>query len=169
MVLPDGACVCVSECVCVCALMDFEFYSYLFVRICFTLTYINELSVRGCLCVFSVDARSLPTSSGDSQKDAKLLSTVNISWGSNTKPRQTRWDRLSGMITAHSSSNLSLTSARPVCWCACSRTTPQIKVFSQHPCSECSVCVCASVWLYNWDELWKRKSIVFHVLCNISV
>ena len=109
MLLPDGVCVSVR----VCTLMGFEVC--LFARICFTLTYINEPSVCGCSCVFSVEAL------GIHQKDLKLLSTVNVLWGLNTKPCDTGRDRGERLRRT-----LQLTFTTPVCKCVCSCTTPQI-------------------------------------------
>lgn len=70
MVLSDGVCVCVY--VCAFVLMDLEFYLFQ--------TYLNELSV----CSVSVDRGILK----------RIWSySVNVPWGSNTKPCQIRWDR----------------------------------------------------------------------------
>lgn len=65
-------CVCVWVYVCAFVLMDLEFYLFL--------TYLNELSV----CSVSVDRGILK----------RIWSySVNVPWGSNTKPCQIRWDR----------------------------------------------------------------------------
>lgn len=63
-------------------------------------------------------------------------------------------------ITKHSHSNLSLTLPTPCLPVCVFMRYPSKQGLSQHhPYSEWDF-----LWLYNWDKLWKRNPIVFHML-----
>lgn len=144
MVLSDG--VWVYVCVCVCA----DGLRILFVS---DIPQWTQCVFSQCRCSFvrhelggfsKGSEATLLTSHGDqTQSPAKSTETERVT------------------ITKHSHSNLSLTLPTPCLPVCVFMRYPSKQGLSQHhPYSEWFFCL----WLYNWDKLWTRKPIVFHML-----